>query len=294
VILNDSKDCRHAYREILQGYSQVEEKDLYIKHFKETDLGELEYLYKVCEKDLRGRGIDSEKEKLEFLEEQEYWVETEEVQYIEAKLAVQDAYIFRDKLVDPAQRENFKQVIEDQEKNLKSIHDLRHELVEPTIEGFCDKKLSEHYVQKALFKDSDLKEPLLSPKEFENVSFIELSELVNIYNNCANKFSQKNVDRIGVNSFFLNPFMMSDNDPVKFYGTSVLDLTLYQLNLYSKGKYYKSVLEEGKDPPSHLYELIDKDGLDPIVSWFDTSYNQIRAERERSNAASARQRATGR
>ena len=53
MTLNDSKDCRHAYREILQGYSHVEEKDICIKHFKESDLGELEYLYKGCEKKLQ-------------------------------------------------------------------------------------------------------------------------------------------------------------------------------------------------------------------------------------------------
>ena len=53
------------------------------------------------------------------------------------------------------------------------------------------------------------------------------------------------------------------------------------MSIFNKGKYYKSILEEGKDPPNSMYETIDQNGLDPIVGWFDTSYNQIRNERER-------------
>ncbi len=294
IILKNSKDCRSAYREILQGYTYIEEEELYVKHFTESDLGELEYLYKSCEKELQKKGVENEKEKLEFLKEEEHWSQNEEEEWISAKLAVQDAYAFQDKLVDPEQRENFKETIKNQEKLFDEINKERHSILEPTIESFCDKKLNEHYVRCSLFKDSTLKEPAISKEEFDNIPFSELNKFIVIYNEISHKFEDKNLSRIGVNSFFLNSFMMSDNDPVKFYGKSVLELTLYQLNLYNKGKYYKSILEEGKDPPNNLYELMDKNGMDPIVSWFDTAYNQIRTERERQKSEANRRRAQGR
>ena len=44
--LSTSKDCRSAYREILQGYTYCEERNFYIKHFKESDLGFIDNVYK--------------------------------------------------------------------------------------------------------------------------------------------------------------------------------------------------------------------------------------------------------
>ena len=294
IILKNSKDCRSAYRDILQGYTHIEEEELYVKHFTESDLGELENLYKSCEKDLQGRGIENEQEKLKFLIEEDHWSQNEEEEWISAKLAVQDGYAFQDKLVDPEQKENFKETIKNQEKLFDKINKDRHSILEPTIESFCDKKLNEHYVRCSLFKDPELKEEAIAKEDFDAIPFSELNKFIVIYNEISFKFDEANISRIGVNSFFLNSFMMSDNDPVKFYGKSVLQLTLHQLSLFNKGKYYKSILEEGKDPPSNLYELMDKHGMDPIVSWFDTAYNQIRNERERERSEANRRRAQGR
>ena len=75
---------------------------------------------------------------------------------------------------------------------------------------------------------------------------------------------------------------MSDDDPVKFYGKNVLDLTMYQLNLFSRGKFYKSVLMEGKEPPEKYYSEDAEKGLIKLVQWYETAYGQIRNERERS------------
>lgn len=281
MILTNTKECREAYREILQGSSFIPEHNIFLKHFTESDLGDLEYLYQECARSIEDKGIEKEKDKLKFLNEQGHWTEDEENSYIEAKLAVQDAYEFKRKLVDPEQAKNFESVIEEQEKNLKEISDSRHAMVYPTLESYCDKKMNEHYVRLSLFKNKDLTDPLLTEKEFEGLSFVELNKLIVMYNSVSLKFDQKNIDRVAVNSFFLNAFMMSNNDPVKFYGKSVLELTLYQMSIFNKGKYYKSILEEGKDPPNSMYEMIDQNGLDPIVNWFDTSYNQIKNERER-------------
>ena len=63
MILADAKECREAYREILQGYSFLPEENLYLKHFAESDLGELELIYKNCSKDVQTKGIEKEKDK---------------------------------------------------------------------------------------------------------------------------------------------------------------------------------------------------------------------------------------
>ena len=87
-IIRNTKDARRVYRDILQGYSYLEEENLYVKHFAEEDLGYLETLYKKCEKKLEAMGIESTKAKLDFLKKEDYWTQDEENNYINAKSAV--------------------------------------------------------------------------------------------------------------------------------------------------------------------------------------------------------------
>lgn len=289
--LRTSKDCRDAYREILQGYSYVSEQSLYIKHFKEPDLGALDTLYKGCSEETSEIGLSSEKEQLKYLEEKEYWTLEEEQEYINAGLAVTDAFLFQEKLKDEKQRISFNETIEEQLKNLKKIDDQRRELVEPTIESYCEKRVNEHYVRFALFRDEELKEPMFSEEEFQNLSFRELAELVRTYNKAISKYKERNIKRIGVCYFFLNSFLMAENDPIKFYGKSVLDMTVYQQNLFSKGKFNKYILEEGKSPPESMYEMFETGGMDQVVSWFDNTHLQIQAERDRQKAQASAQNA---
>jgi len=280
-VLTNTKECRRAYREIIQGYSYLEDDNLYVKHFAESDLGYIEILYKTCEKELESMGIDTLKKKLAFLKKEEYWTQDEENTYINAKYAVSDGYAFIETVPDLKQKEQWMKVIHEKEEILKKVEDTRRELVNPTIEGFCDRKINEHYVRLALFKDHDLEKPAFSEEEFKEISYLELGDLVQKYNEAINVFDEENLKRIAVNGFFLNAFLMSENDPVKFYGKSVLQLTTYQMNLYGKGKFYKSILEEGKNPPDSFYDSIEERGLDPLVSWFDGAYAQIKSERNR-------------
>ena len=119
------KDCRNTYREILQGYTYIEEESFYIKHFKEADLGFIEYVYKLCEENVKKQGVPSLKEKLEFLAEEEYWTEEEESDYIQASLSVSDAYDFQRKLRDVKQKEAFQATIDHQTKQLEEIKQNR-------------------------------------------------------------------------------------------------------------------------------------------------------------------------
>ena len=236
-VIRTTKDARRAYREILQGYSYVEEDDLYIKHFTEADLGLLEVLYKKCEGELGKIGIESSKKKLKFLDKEGYWTKDEENAYINARYAVTDDLTFQDNLVDPRQKEKFQKVIKEKEEILKKIKDTRDEVLNPTTESFCDRRINEHYVRIALFKDKELTAPRFTEKEFQDLTYVELGDLVQKYNEVIDVFNELNVKRIAVNGFFLNAFLMSNNDPVKFYGKSVLELTMYQINLFGKGKF---------------------------------------------------------
>ena len=220
------------------------------------------------------------REKLTFLKEQGYWTESEEHGYEQAMSAVKDAHEFSNRLQNQEQRNSFKETIERQEEKLSKIQEERFKLLEPTVETYCTKRINEEYVKKALYKDQQCETPLFSDEEFGDLSYIELGDLVKIYNDAISKFVEDNIKRICVNNFFLNAFTMCENDPVKFFGTSVLELTVYQLNLFSRGKYYKFILEEGESPPHSVLELCE-DNVDHLVNYYDLEYTRIKNERER-------------
>jgi len=284
IKLSTSKECRSAYREILQGYTHCEEEGFYIKHFKEADLGFIDDIYKKCSDRLKGMGVPSQREKLNFLDEEQYWTKEEEEGFITATLALRDAYEFAEKMPDSGQKENFeKTLLPEAIENLRKITKERGELVEPTIETICDKRLNEFYVYNAVYKDEAFEEHFYTIEEFEELSYFELGEMVQKYNLITSRFTETNLKRIATNYFFLNSFFMSEDDPVKFYGKNVLDLTMYQLNIFSRGKFYKSILVEGNDPPDQYFEESYEDGLTEIVKWYESQHAQIQMKRDAQN-----------
>ena len=281
IRLSTSKDCRDAYRDILQGFTYVEEKGFYIKHFKEIDLGFIEGIFKKCSKLAESEGLLRKKEKLKFLRENEYWSEEEENNFTSVSLAVKDGYEFLKKIKDPEQKKSFiKTNLTETEKKLEEIQKERYELLEPTVESYCDREINEYYVYHALYKDKNLNKPFFTKEEFDDFSFIELSNIIRTYNYEISKFNEDNIRIIAVNYFFLNSFFMCDDDPVKFYGKNILDLTLYQLNLFSKGRLCKSVLVEGREPPDQYLEESYENGLPELVNWYDNAHNSIQNERK--------------
>lgn len=281
IRLSTPKDCRDAYRDVLRGFTHVEEKGFYIKHFKEIDLGFIENIFKKCSKFAKSQGLSSKKEKLKFLKESSYWSDEEENAFVSSSLAVKDGYDFMRKMKDPGQKEKFRtSALKEAETKLEEIQKERYQLLEPTVESYCEREINEHYVYHALYKDEALKTPFFTQEEFDDFSFVELSDVIKAYNHEISKFNEENIRAISVNYFFLNTFFMCDDDPVKFYGKNVLDLTLYQLNLFSRGKFCKSVLVEGREPPEQYFEEGYENGLAELVNWYENANNSVISERK--------------
>ena len=282
IEISSQKDSRYAYREILQGYSHIEEENFYIKHFKESDLGFVDAVYKKCIDSCKKKGLLSREEKLTLYRKEDLIDESLFEEKVKLEYAVKEGFDFARGLGKEESEGFLEDNVLPKEKKLRELEKEIKELIEPVSESLCNKKLNEEYVYHSLYKDKQLSNPFLSRSEFEDLSFVEVNELVEKYNYYSSKFTEININVIAVNSFFLNTFFMSDDDPVKFYGKNVLDLTMYQLNLFSRGKFYKSVLMEGKEPPEQYYSEDAEKGLIKLVQWYETAYGQIRAEREKN------------
>ena len=296
VKLQSERGCRQAYKDILVGYSllKFKEEEVYIKHFKECDIGDIEELARIIEEKAKKLGLTPEQEYLKYLNEEGHWVEEDEDRYLNAKQAVDDTEAHLKKIVIPDQITEFEKILLKKKQELQKVYEERNQLVGITLERYVDKKSNENYILYALYKDRELKELMYTPEEFEEMEQSELSSLIEAYNNKMVMYREDNIKRIAVNSFFLNPFFISDGDPYKFFGKPVLDMTVYQMNLYSRGKYYKSIIQEGKTPPEHYYN--EPDGIEKLVNWYDNTFNLMQQESQKAqeqSKASSNANATG-
>lgn len=294
VILKNSKECRNAYRDILQGYSHIPNGDKYIKHFAEADLGLLENIYNSYKIGALEMGLMTEKDKLAFLKEEDFWTEEEENEYRQAKSDLSDTIDHLSKIVIPEQREKFKEEVQKDEIALREISIDRDDIVNPTVESYCNKKINEDYVYRAFYKNEQLTEPYYTKEEYGELSYREIGGIVQEYNESISSYSEKNIKRIAVNTFFLNAFMMSDNDPVKFYGKAVLEMTVYQMNLYTRGKFCKSILQESELGPPDQHYRDEAEGVEHLMNWFDNEYNLINSRREQQRNQAKQQQSVGR
>jgi len=294
-LLNTEKECRNAYRDILLGRSFVKEKGIYIKHFKEEDIGKIDCIYQNSIDEGKKIGLVFERDQLKWLKKQEYWVDDDEEVFINAKLAVKDAEEHKMSLALDEQREKMDEVIEEKNEELSKVAKERAELIGITLEKYASQKVNEKYVYYSFYKEKELKELCYTEEEFDNLTNEGLAEIVGIYNRIVSVMSEENIKRIAVNAFFLNPYFICDDDPVRFFGKNVLELTIYQMNLFSRGKFYKSIINEGKSPPDEIYERPDY--IEKLARFYENAFNMLQADRRRMEAeakAAANKNAIGR
>ena len=57
-----------------------------------------------------------------------------------------------------------------------------------------------------------------SPEEFDELSEIDLGKVILVYNTVANRFSEYNMKRVALSSFFLNNYYLCKDNPFIFFG----------------------------------------------------------------------------
>lgn len=280
IELSTQRDCRYAYRELLQGYTYIEEKDLYIKHLRETDLGFIDGLNKKCIEECEKEGLLDIQGKIAFSKKHDIWDEALYQKKIFLEEKIKKSYEHARTLGKKSSIQFIESEIKPAEEEFKKTSEELEAILEPVSDTLCTKRVNEKYVYYSLFKDKECKTPFYTQEQFDNLSFLEMNQLVKEYNYHSSKFTELNINKISVCNFFLSAFFMSEDDPVRFYGRNILELSMYQLNLFSRGKFNKTVLSNGKEPPDHLYGEEEENGLYKLVNWYNTAYGMLEAERK--------------
>ena len=128
-----------------------------------------------------------------------------------------------------------------------------------------------------------MKERFFDEESFDDLDNFSLGELIHLYNEISENFSELNLKRTAYSSGFLNLFYMSPESVYEFYGKPVLELTFYQIEVYSNAKIFKNLVSNSKYPPStEAYH-----DPDLLVSWVNDAKDSGDANKNSTSSDSA-------
>lgn len=281
------KEVNSLFSDFINGYSFVKEKNIYFKHPSNIDLsyGDNKYIELVSK--AKSSGILTNSEKLEILKNEKIWDSDKDKKIIELKSELANLKQTKSKLFIAKQIKEISDRISEREKELNLLVIDKEELMGETAETYANKKANEYLILSLIFKDKNLQENLFTEEDVEELDFHELGEYFLYYSLTSKKYEQNNLKKIAVLPSMINSIFLVEDNPELFFGKTIMKLSIYQLDAYSKLKSYKSVLTKGNSfPPENLYEDFDQ-----LVSWYDssgTSYtNPMKNQKEKANASTS-------
>ena len=279
--LPDKKLLEKIFRDIRLGFSSFTYggKTCFVKHASHHQTDILNQSYEEYYNKATSKGVMTEKELLETLEEQEVWSSKDENLFEKKEIEMENLKKTSANLIVKAQRNSFEKRIKDLEETLLKHRNKRNSLVKNTAEEYASKRANEIFMFNSLFKDREFKEMFFSEEEFDNLNKIELSEVYIEYNKSIEMFSQENIRQLSIESFFTSLFNLFDKDVSNFYGKEVFDLSYYQINLLNYGKLFVKIFENKEIPKG-----IQKDA-GKILEYLEESETKKKAAKTASEKA---------
>ena len=260
------------YIDVIRGYSQITnsafDKRLFIKHFTTFDIGDFDVRYDEYLERAKKEGLPTLEDKEAEILKNGFWSTAKDDQIADIKSYMSRLRLTKSKTFRKKEINQITEKLQEYQKKLDELENEKRDLLSHTAESFARKKINELHIQKAFFKDSSLNLPLFSEDEFDELDDNDIYKLTECYNATVEVISDHNLKRIALSPFFINVFSLVEN-PTEFYGKPVINLTFYQIELYTHGKYFRSIFSNSKaSPPDHLMEDPDK-----LIEWFERAQN---------------------
>ncbi|MEK6879171.1 MAG: hypothetical protein AABY22_06155, partial [Nanoarchaeota archaeon] len=257
---------RLLFSDILKGYcfSSYKNKSINIKHLTYLDISDFDIKYNSYLEDAKKNGVPTTEEREKILIEEGSWFDAKNKSIQDYKLFITSMKETKAKLFRQIEIEQINRTIKETEEKLQTLEEEKLQLLQCTAEIFAQKKITEYQIFKSTFCNDKL---LFNEEEYDSLSDAELVFLANLYNNKLMYFNEKNFRRVALSNFFLNSFYLCDNNPFTFYGKPVIQLTLFQIEIFSHAVYFKHILSNSQSkPPPHIME-----NPDLLIDWHNSS-----------------------
>ena len=266
----ENSGLKVIFSEILRGYTLVENKDfgkIKIKHFNNFDSAELDIKNRYFYEKARDQGLPTREQKIEYLLKEDIWDEKKNKEILNLKTMIAGLKNSKSKVFLQSHIDDINRQLEENQLKLAHLEIQKEELIGFCAENYAQRRINEHYMQKAILKDNG--EFLLSNEDFEDLQQDQLMGLISTYNKTTRKFESPNLKKISLSGFFTNLFYLCENNAYTFFGKPLVELTFYQVELFGYARYYKSLMESSES------KVPDEVRQDPekIVEWFESSKN---------------------
>jgi len=260
------------FSEIIKGYSKKNIEGfgtLFFKHINNQDSAEIDIYNEQFFIKAKSMGLPTEKDQEEYLIKEGLWEFKKDKRIKELENFLVNLKTTKSKLFLKAQIDQINNEIDKNELELKTLKFEKKDLIGFTSEDYTFKKLNEYYMYVSLFKDESLKEKFFKESDYEDLDNKEIMLLIKSYNEVNGRFNDRNLKKISLAGYFSNLFYLSKDDPYIFYGKPLVELSFYQIELFSYGKYFKNILSNAKTrPPDYLMTDPEK-----LIEWYEGSKN---------------------
>lgn len=259
---------KNLYAEICLGFSEFEYsgKPIFIKHFTEIESGFLTKRKEIFEKEAIHKGLEYKQDKLIFLMKEGVWDRENENKIDALKKEISDLNLILQNLIIKKQIKETKNKIKNLENQVEELEKEKNSLIGFCVEDYVEKNYNEYFIFEAFYENQELTKKYFTNQEYNNLEETDLIVLVQLLNLFYKKFALAQIKRISACSFFMNLFNLCDDNAFHFYGKFVKDLTVFQANLFSQSKYFKSLMQNKaqSQPPEDIADDPDK-----MIEWFE-------------------------
>lgn len=269
--MDNIDEYKSIFYEILNGVSSVLHSSfnqIFVKHLSYVELAQFDIKYNLYLDEAKKQGILTFKEKEKEIIKDGLWKENDEIDLEINQKIIQDLSINYSKDYLYSRRKRIKQEIESFQNKISSLKLKKAFFIGQVAEDFANNKTLYYRIVNSFFKDKNCSDLLIKNDDIED----EYEELQKLYYKIQDKLSQDNIKKISLFPFFLNIYSLCQDNVYSFYGRPIIELSNYQVDLASYGRYFKHILSERQDIPKDVLN-------DPnqIMEWLDINENAKKA-----------------
>ncbi len=265
---------KRILRDVAQGYSLSYYKGerIYVQHLGLIQQIEIDDYREEHYQSAKKRGVPTEAEVLDLLEEEKQWTKKDEKEIKDKQLYIDSLIENKSGLYLQSQLERQDKIIEESRKELQEKLIARQSLIGNTCEEYADKRCIDLYVIKSFFHDQSFSDSVFTNEEYDELTQQELQEVHLIYDKIFKVFTEENFQKLVVDDFY-NVYMNACDSPINFFGKPTLQLTHYQIRLYSYTIMFKGIFNSGEEMPHAI-----KGDPQKILDWARNPKGRERAK----------------
>ena len=264
------QELKLVFSEIVEGYSLTRSElfgDLKIKHINNYDSAKTDIKNNYYFEKAVSQGLPKREEKLEYLIKEKLWDPEKDKEADRLKEMLKGMNRTKSKLFLQAQIDAIKKDIVNNEIKLSNILAEKESVIGFTAEEYASRRINEYYMHISILDEEG--KQLFGENEFDELEQDQVNDIMQVYEKNNRKFKAEILKKISLADFFTNIFYLCEDNVFNFYGKPVIDLTFYQIEIYSYGRYFKSIIQNSEEKiPDHIVEDPDK-----LIEWAESSKN---------------------